>query len=389
MERYEGYMPKGIKAARAERLIRADSYARSAARVLSVVFLVLLAALMAFFAWILSNGVYDTYGNVFIILLLIYEAVYIAFFVVFLIGRLLYGGHSHAARVTELLNSYIRGLLGDTYAAYVREIANHKDAKMLKKRLRAYVTSYTVTARERSLLLAKGALRTEGERIRQRYEDFIKFLLSDDPMRERYLVMSDNMIKVVEKWRRLHLSKYADPQKEIIEENIARVLRSATDERERFLAERGTREYMLLLRDVSLYRDPANPKAPRLPLPNREQYAHISEIVKKLRKFSRREMTFALHGKKLEDFKMYLDAYEDFASRFAMVGCPTLSIKTYHDKLTAAKADTEACWFCHTKFNLRYRKVCPRCKHYVCPKCGRCYCNKHIVRVVTSTVTED
>ena len=389
MERYEGFMPKGIKAARAERLLRADDYARRASRILAVIFLALLAALMTFFVLILSRGTYDVYGNVFIVLLLIYETVYIVVFVVFLIGRLLYGGHSHATRVTEILNSYIRGILGDTYAAYARALAEHKDGKALKKKARAYVTSYTVTAGERALLLANGALRKEGERIRQRYEDFLKFLLSDDPMRERYQVMSDNMAKVAEKWRRLHLPKYAPPQREVIEENIARILRQATDDRERFLAERGTREYLLLLRDATLYRDPATPKAKRLPIPNREQYEHISEVVKKLRKFSTREMTFALNGKKLEDFKMYLDAYEDFASRFAMVGCPTLNIKGYRSKLEGARADTESCWFCHTKFNLRYRRVCPRCNHYICPKCGRCYCNKHITHTVASTITED
>ena len=376
MERFEGYVVKSMKTSRiARRIVMRQSFTRVRLFV-RILLLLLTAAYFAVTATAVATS--PALPPVFSVLLFVLLALWVLYGILFLILRPL--AYTTSARMTELATAYVRGLLTDTLVRFRDELlAVPKHGKGLFADAREYAARYILDAEERGALLKKGALREEGERIRLRYERFLRgMIVAEEKRNERYLKMRESLERIIEKWRRRHLPNYDKIQVLLIEQNITRLRQDVTDRREEFLRTDGVAAYLYLLEGVTVYKDPNDGGAARI-IPRKEHYRSFREVVKKLKAYDVRALGHALQGDGLVEYKYLLDAYESHAAKYTVAGCETVdSIERLRKRYEDAVADSERCWRCKTPFNMRFREVCERCNHYICPRCNRCYCNKHI-----------
>ena len=380
MERFEGYVRKGLATARTERLLAADRVLCCARRWVTVL---LGAAAPAFLAVViirLIGGDLDSRRWLIPTLCCIYLAAVLISLLLLGGLRLFYGGGSPKGEERyRLLCSYVRSLLLDTCSALAPEIRETKQGDDLLSEAREYARGYVLTTREWAVLYSGESLREEGERIRARCEGFLREAIEGEA--ERYLALRANMRRVINEWRRLHFPSYAEPQKRLLEENLSLLMQQVTDNRAHFLQTRGTRVYLDLLGSATLYRDraasPKDGEAPALPLPTEEEYIRYLATVESIRHFDTAGMRLALRGKKLEEYRELLDAYRAFRATRCAVGCPEVDIARCEGYVKTAEQDATRCWRCKQKFHARYKRVCSDCRHHVCPRCGSCYCDKH------------
>ena len=376
MERFEGYVVKSMKTARFARRIVARQNFKRLRLFIRLPLLILTAVYFAVAAMLSFSS--PSLPPAFSILLFILLGLWVLYAIVFTILRPL--ANATPAKMTELATAYVRGLLTDTLVRFREELlAVPKHGKDLFGDARRYAADYILGVEEREVLLAKGALREEGEKIRLRYERYLReMIVAEEEGNRRYLEMRANMERTIEKWRRRHLPKYHKIQVLLIEQNITRLRQEVTDRREEFVRNNGVAAYLYLLEKVTVYEDP-NDGGRALIIPRKEAYTSFHEIVKRLKGYDIRALGRPLQGDGLVDFKYLLDAYESHTAKYTVAGCETVdSIERLRKRYEDALADSKRCWRCKTPFNMRFREVCERCNHYICPRCNRCYCNKHI-----------
>ena len=314
----------------------------------------------------------------------------------------------------ELATDYVRGLMAATYRHYRPALRASRYAPDIVWDARSYAASFTLTVSDLRLLAVadetrksekkedkKGRKKTEadkkeirrkplgyraqraaflaaGEEIRMRYDNFLRYIVNaEDYECERYLAMRKNMRVVIEKWYHRHIGNYASVHRELIEQNISLVMQRVTDEREKFERTGGTATYLQLLSETAYYHNPEKDGEREL-IPSKKKYKTFCTVVRRLEKFNTRGM--AMPGKRslLDDYKMLIDAYEDYVKQYTLVGCRTLEIERFRKRYDEVLKDVTRCFYCRTPFHKRYRQVCPRCEHFLCPVCGACYCNKFI-----------
>lgn len=374
-KRFNGYVPKSMKTARAQRLLTVHGQLEKA-RKRTILFLALaFLAIVGLSVLFLIGGSFSEKKTLVLALLAVYGILAVLAFLFFGIGRILYGGKPDSRRVNAILKRYLCGLLGDTYRVYEREIIGRDHEQLLKRYALEYITEFRLLEGERERLLANGALAEEGEKIRRRYEDFITFVISGDEAAERYINLRRNMAKVLEKWRHNNLGRYDKPQRAVIEENIKRVVRMVSEQYERFLSQYGVREYVMLLNDVTFY-DITEERSLRKPLPTKKKYKAFCRVVKQINDANPGKMIGAGRGNALFDYALALQSYRAFTKNYATVACPSLKeeIKVYEDALASARRAQDACWKCGEKYHPRFRVIRDKCKHYICNRCNVCYC---------------
>lgn len=387
---HDGYVVNGRKTLRASRRLRAAiglGRARGMTLLIELVLFLLLG--VAFFLSYRSAGRAEELLSVILALAGALLAVLGLTLVVFSVLFFTFGRAKTPEERTALATAYVRGLLVDTLPLYRDRLLSKKRGKELFEDVKSLASRFVITPEERELLLIPGRTREVGERIRMGFELFLRELcdqLSEE--NDRYLKMRQNMLSVMARWRRLHYPRYAKPQRLLIEENMMLIHRKITEGRGEFLRTYGLSAYFELLGDVTLYRDPSRGGKGK-PLPRKEQYEAFCELTKKLRRFDTHELSMALRGEKIDEYKMLIDAYDDFEKRYATAGCPTLDIKRHRERCLGAAQDTKRCWSCKKPYHPRHREVCERCGHYVCPRCGKCHCDKHITHKVATAILED
>lgn len=373
--RFNGYVPKGMKTARAQRMLttyKQLARARKRVTVLLVGIFLLLAGLAILF---LIKGRFAENQTLLLVLFAVFGGVSVLTVLFFAIGHALYGGKPDSFKIDRILHRYLCGLLGDTYRMYEREIIGRDRDQLLRRYALEYIADFRLLAGEREKLLADGALASEAEVIRRRYEDFITYIISGDHAAERYVTLRRSMGKVLEKWRHYNLSRYDKPQRAIIEDNIRRVTRIVTDQYEYFLSHLGVREYMILMNDV-IYHDITEDRSLWKPLPVKKKYKTFCGVVKQIDDANPGKMIGAGRTNALYDYALALENYRQFVKMYATEACPTLKweIGVYEEELAFAQRAQEFCWKCGEKYHPRFRKVRDSCKHYVCTRCRVCYC---------------
>ncbi len=389
MERFEGYIMKSMRTARAARLLAADSALRRARKVTMLAGISLLLLLYLFtLLFAVKGGTPETLEVLLVMRLVVWAVLFLAVLVFLLLG-VLYGGTRSPKRRTELATLYVRGLLADTFALYRPRLVALPRGRDLAEDARLYAASYALNHEERSALLRRGALREEGEIIRRRYEEFLLGLLeSDDTVSERYLRLRHSMQELVNRWRRGHMIHYGEAQRKLIEHNIGLLMQDITNRRSEFLKTEGVPAYFGLLGDITVYRDPEAGGEARI-IPRKDACASFAAVVKEIKRFDEDVLGTARSEAEMDDYAALLQSYEEFTSRYVTVGCQTVDIERCREKLRTAKEDSHRCWSCKKPFHPRHREVCERCGRYVCPRCGRCYCDKYITHRVKRTLTED
>jgi ribosome-binding protein aMBF1 (putative translation factor) len=315
----------------------------------------------------------------------------------------------------ELATEYVRGLMADTYRHYRPALKASRYAPDIVWDVRGYAATFTLTVSDLRLLAVcdetkksgkkkedkkerkknkeagqeirrkphgyraqREAFLAAGEQIRMRYDNFLRYIVNaEDYECERYLAMRKNMRVVIEKWYHRHIGSYASVHRRLIERNISLVMQRVTDEREEFERTGGTATYLQLLSETAFYHNPEKDGVREL-IPNKNKYKTFCTVVRRLEKFNTRGMAMPGRRSLLDDYKMLIDAYEDYVKQYTLVGCRTLEIERYRKRHDEVLKDVTRCFHCHTPFHKRYRQVCPRCEHFLCPVCGACYCNKFI-----------
>ena len=293
----------------------------------------------------------------------------------------------------ELVTDYVKALLADTYRHYRPALRASKYAPDILYDVRGYATSFALSQEDMVMILVeddpkksknvsyferKAALLSVGEKIRMRYDEFLRYIVNaEDYECERYLAMRKNMRVVIEKWYNRHIGNYASVHRELIEQNISLVMQRVTDERAEFERTGGTAAYLQLLSETTFYHNPEK-RGERELIPTKKKFKTFCSVVRRLERFKTRGM--AMPGKRslLEDYKMLIDAYDDYARHYTLRGGPTLEIDRYRKRYEDVLKDVTRCFHCRTPFHKRYRQICPRCEHFLCPVCGACYCNKFI-----------
>ena len=375
-KRINGYVPQSIKTTRAERMLTAHAHlarARKRTILLLAPILLFLVGLAVLFA---INGRFRENRILLLVLFVVFFAAVLFSALFFVVGHVIYGGSPDSQRIDRILLRYVRGLLGDTYRMYEREIIGRDRDRLLCRYAIEYINDFRLLEGEREKLTAKGALASEAEAIRRRYEDFITYVISGDREAERYISHRQSMAKVLEKWRHKNLSRYDKPQRIIIEENIKRVTRTATEQYEYFLTHVGMREYIMLLNDV-LYHDITAERSLWKPLPVKKKYKAFCKVVKQIEENNPSKMLGAARGGPLFDHALALENYKQFVKAYSTEACPTLrwEFEVYEEELAAAQKAQDTCWKCGEKYHPRYRPVREKCKHFICNKCGVCYCS--------------
>ena len=376
MERFEGYVVKSIKTSSAARRIAVRQNFKRFRLLVRLLLLIFTAGYFSVAA--ILTAVSPSLPSSFSILLLLLLGLWGLYAIVFTILRPL--AKTTPEKMTELATAYVRGLLTDTLVRFREELmAVPEHGKDLFGDARRYAVDYILSVEERDALLGKGALREEGEKLRLRYERYLREMIAaEEEGNRRYLEMRANMERTIEKWRRRHLPNYHKIQVLLIEQNITRLRQEVTDHREEFVRNNGVAAYLYLLEKVTVYEDP-NDGGRALIIPRKETYTSFHEIVKRLKGYDIRALGRPLKGDGLLDYKYLLDAYESHTAKYTVAGCETVdSIERLRKRYEDAFVDSKRCWRCKTPFNMRFREVCERCNHYICPRCGRCYCNKHI-----------
>ena len=389
MERFEGYIMKSMKTARAARLLAADSALRRARKITKLVGLSLLILLALVTLLVVARGGFSEKRELLLAMWLTLAALLLASALVFLLLGALYGGTRSPKRRTELATLYVRGLLADTFALYRPRLAALPRGRELAEDVRAYAAGYALSYTERNALLQRGALREAGEEIRRRYEEFLLGLLeSDDTVSERYLRLRRSMQELADRWRRSHMVHYGEAQRKLIEHNIGLLMQDITNRRSEFLKTGGVPAYFELLGDITVYREPETEGEARV-IPRKDACAGFADVVKKIKRFDEDILGTACSEAEMDDYAALLQAYEDFTGRYVTVGLPTVNIEKSRERYKDALEDSRRCWRCKTPFHPRHREVCDRCGRYVCPRCGRCYCDKYITHRVKRTIMED
>ena len=394
MERFEGYTRKGFGTARAERLLAADRVLLRVRRWLTLLLLAVLALLVIFAVLRFRNRGGEGFGAYLLGLFGGYLLLLFVTLVLLAVFRRCYGGGKLSGKHRYLLlSSYVRSLLLDTCVALAPELRKLKKGEEILADSREYAEGYVLTEQEWALLYRAKTpvLREESERIRARFEEYLREILDGES--ERYLALRTNMKGIIDHWRRTHFPSYAEPQRDLLNENLSLLLQQVTDNRAFFLRSRGTHAYLELLNGVTLYRDrgifPEDGAKKPLPLPTEKEYSAYLSTVEKLRRMDKKDLCFSLHGRYFDDYRELLDAYRAFHATRATVGCPVLDIQRYEKYEKTVVADATRCWRCKLRFHPRYKRVCPKCHHHVCPRCGSCYCDKHIMHRSFRRISED
>ena len=375
-KRFNGYIPKSIKTARAQRMLNARAQLLRARSHTAVLLAVVLLVIIGISALLVLRGRFVDNMPLIIAMLAVFAGFVVLSVLFFAICHAIYGNEPESQRVGRILHRYLCGLLGDTYRAYEREIVGRDSEQLIKHYALEYITDFHLLKGEREKLLAEGALEAEGEVIRRRYEDFITYVISDDRAAERYIALRRNMAKALEKWRHHNLPRYDKPQRAIIESNIRRITRMATDEYERFLSQYGVREYILLMNDV-IYYNITEEKALWKPLPIKKKYQAFCTVVKTIEESDPGKMIGAGRSGVIFDYGLALESYRQFTKTYATAACPQIKedIAVYEEEFAAAKQAQETCWKCGEKYHPRFRRIGERCKHYICNRCDVCYCS--------------
>ena len=374
-KRFNGYVPRRMKTARAKRMLTAHAQLAAARKRVSCILSLVLLLLMGLSVLFLVKGSFKENLTLLLVLLSVFVGFTVLTVVYFVVGRALYGGKPDSQKIGKLLHRYICGLLGDTYRMYEREIIGRDRDQLIRRYALEYIYDFRMLAGERERLLADGGLEIEAEAIRRRYEDFLTYVISGDQAAQRYITLRRNMAKVLEKWRHHNLSRYDKPQRAVIEDNIKRVTRTVTEQYERFLSHLGVREYMMLMNDV-IYYDITADKSLWKPLPIKKKYRAYCNIVKKIEEAKPSKMIGAGRSSALFDHAFALESYRQFTKTYATVACPILKgdISVYEEELAAAQKAQDTCWRCGEKYHPRFREVRDKCGHYICPRCNVCYC---------------
>lgn len=373
--RINGYAPKSMKTTRALRLLNAHAALTHARKRVTVLLALAFFAVAGIAALLLVKGHFQENKTLLLVLFAVFFGFVVLTVLFFAVGYALYGGAPDSQRIEQILCRYIRGILGDTYRMYEREIIGRDRDRLLQRFALEHITDFRLLEGELEKLMAPGALATEAEAIRRRYEDFITYIISGDSQADRYITFRRNMAKVLEKWRHQNLPRYDKPQRAIIEDNIRRVTRTVTERYEYFLSHLGVREHLLLMNDV-IYHDITQEKSLWKPLPAKKKYTAFCKVVKKIEETNPGKAIGAGHGSTLFDYAFALENYRQFTKTYATVECPSLrwDFEVYEEELTAAQNAQDRCWKCGEKYHPRFRTVRDKCKHYVCNKCEVCYC---------------
>lgn len=392
MERFEGYAPKRIRTARVERLLAADRVLCRARRWLTALLSVAAIAAALAIVLLIVKGIAAERPWLPVAIGGGYLALVILSLLLLFLFRLFYGGGSPKGEERyRLLNKYVQALLIDTCVMLAPQLRALENGEAHLADAREYAERYVLTGQEWAALYHEPDPRAEGERIRARFEEYLREVIEGES--GRYLALRANMKKVIEEWRRLHFHLYAEPQRRLLEENFQLLIQQVTEHRAFFLQTRGTHAYLELLNRVTLYRDkslpPEDGNARALPLPTREEYTNYLSAVEEIRQFDAKGLRYAMQGRRLASYKELLDSYRGFHATRAMTGCQTVDLARCEGYVKTAELDATRCWRCKHKFHPRYKRVCHECQHHVCPRCGSCYCDKHISHRFFRFVDED
>ncbi len=382
-----------MKTARAARLLVAGAVLRRARRITAAVFFFLFAAYIAVFVVTVSRvsaGAVE-HGTWQVILALgicLLAAALVAILTFFLLGRL-YGGNRDPRRRTELATLYVRGLLIDTFSRYREPLSELNCGKAVLKDAKTYATEYALELEECAALLRPATMREEGERIRFRYETYLRAILeTDEQVRVRHFRNRDKMYALADRWRRLHFPSYGKEQQKLLDHNIAHILQAAIKADPQDLGTSSAMAHLETFEGVTMYRDPSNPASVKT-IPKKGKSDLFADIVKKIKAFDTDAMSIPLGGARLDDYKELLDAYEAFEAEYTTVGCDTVNLAKCRTRYRDAVDDVIRCWRCKKPFHPRHKQICKICGQYICSSCGKCYCDKHITHRIARNFSDD
>lgn len=294
--------------------------------------------------------------------------------VLYLLERL-YGRAREVQNRTMYINVYVRSLLREAYDRYAIGFREMACGDMLEGFARQYAGQYTVQPSEYPLFSSRRRAMAAGKEILARYESLLRDL-SDEARAGMIVRLLKKVQGALDKWCTLCLSEYAEPQKDLILENVRRLMQTVADRREELLCA-GGENYFDLAGSVSKYKAPHDAAAPR-PLPHRDEYLRFCTVVKSIKAYdSFYKNLFSREGA-TEEYRALLAEYETFVARYSTAGCETVDLAACRKKLETVLSYATRCWNCEKEYNPRFHQTCAHCGHVICKECGRCYCGRQI-----------
>ncbi len=376
MEYIDGYRRRELKATRIKRRLCAAARLATAKKLAPWVALGVFTVLL-FVICLLAFRFLD---NLLTILFLLVFWALLALFarLAFALAKLWVAREAEPDSFLKLLRAYIRMLLFDAYQRY-EDVLLAADARLLAD-AREYAEDYVLSFSEREALVRDKAFEETVVGIVERYRGYIESLLAGGA--KECLALRARLREEMVPWREKHLSEYAHPQRLLIEDNLALILRQIADRRDVYRKNRNAHLCTSLLEGALFYPDRkgVSGAAKKLRIPPKSVYEGYCQSIEELSLFDSEGMEFSLDKEHRGRYRALIDACRAFRLTYTTKGCPELDLDRCEERYRSSLSDEERCWACKKKFHARFRSVCPRCNHYICPKCGKCYCEKYIVR---------
>ena len=366
----------GVASRRVGQALRAHrAYRRTVTLLMFVlsVFFVTAAALLVIAA---CNGALVQYRIHFLCLfgLLLLGAAAAAVFL--LVCRLRLGDVPEATFRQAVLTTYVRGLLRTEYLGRREALLSLENGAALADLMAEIAEGYELTNEEIRALMPEGGVVLAGDLIGSRYTALLDFICTSPDGAARLLTLYCDYAREIARWCRLHIGGYDPCHRPLIERGAARLRYRALLEYRAFLEANGGGAYLDLISTLATYADLDHGEDTPHRIPTKEQYDRYREILAVILAVDSRDGHLSLHGEGLAKLSSALEAYEVYAATYTLVGEPRVELSRYKALCSEALDDRTACFRCGRPRLTRYRKVCPRCGHFVCPRCGACFCKK-------------